>query len=365
MKQVSQGDLAQTTAARPATTRSRLIAVVVVAATIGWSLWPQAKVMPITLEPEAMHVTVTRPERQTLNETLVLSGVVVPREEIIVTSELADVRVASVTAEEGMMVKKGQRLASFDIGSFSHQLAQLDAAFTQAKGEFDRVDGIKGSGAVSPELYAQKRAAFLAAKARRDDAALSVKRGEVVAPAAGLIYERQARIGALMSSTAPLFRIALDGLLELEANVAEADFSRLRIGQNMAVTIVGLDQPVEGRIRLISPRVDNASRSTRVRISLAKTSGVPIGAFGQLQVVTSAAEGMALPPSAVLLGNDGAFVWQVTGRQVSALPVTVRLRNANAVLVAGDQINTDLQVVARAGYLLKAGDTIMPIEETP
>lgn len=345
--------------------KTMLITAVFVAAITGWSLWPHAKVMPVAADTGALYVTVTHPKRQTLGETLALSGVVVPREEIIITSELANVRVATVTAEEGMTVKKGQRLATFDATSFSNQLAQLDASYMQAKGDFDRVEGIKESGAISQELYAQKRAAFLAAKARRDDAALSVKRGEVVSPAAGLIYERQARIGALVSSTDPLFRIALDGRLELEANVAEADINRLRIGQNMAVSVAGHDHPIEGIIRLISPRVDNANRSARVRITLAKGSAVPVGAFGQLQVVTREAEGMALPPSAVLLGKDGPFVWQVKDTKVTALPVTLSLRSTSAVLVEGDRIPADLQIVSRAGHLLKEGDTIIPIEETP
>jgi len=157
----------------------------------------------------------------------------------------------------------------------------------------------------------------------------------------------------------------MDSLLELEATVAEADLNRLHIGQKMPVTITGHDTPIEGIIRLISPRVSSANRTARVRITLAKGSTPAVGAFGQLQVITREAKGMALPPSAVLLGKDGAFVWQVTGSRISALPVTVRLRNTSAVLVEGDGMTTDLQVVARAGHLLKEGDTIMPIGEKP
>ncbi|MFA6094318.1 MAG: efflux RND transporter periplasmic adaptor subunit [Candidatus Paceibacterota bacterium] len=342
-----------------------VIAVVIVAAIAGWFLWPHPAVVPIAADTAALTVTVTHPKQQSLSETLVLSGVVVPREEIIITSELANVRVATVTAEEGMTVSKGQRLATFDASSFSHQLAQLEAAYTQAKGEFDRVEGIKDSGAVSQELYQQKRGAFLAAKARRDDAALSVKRGDAVSPAAGFIYERQARIGALVSESTPLFRIALDGIMELEATVAETDLNRLRIGQKMAVNIAGHDQPIAGIIRLISPRVDSANRSARVRITLVKGSAVAVGAFGQLVVVAREAQGLALPTSAILLGKDGAFVWQVTGTRISALPVTVRLRSASAVLVESDKLTTDLQIVVRAGHLLKEGDTITPIGEKP
>ena len=313
-----------------------------------------------------MTVSVATPQQTTLSQKVHASGLVVAREEVVVTAEISGVRILGILADEGKWVKQGQPLAELDGASAKNQLAQLDSQFKQAEQNYKRIDKIKKTGAVALSDVEEKRSLYEAAKAQRDDALLKVRLATLTAPAAGLIYERTANIGGLVGGNEPLFRIARDGAIELETLIPESDMAGLKVGGETAVTIPGRAAPITGRIRLISPRVDNATRSTRLRISLPKDASIAIGTFAEVAIAGHGTSGLVLPNTAVNLEDGKTVVWVVGPEHtVEPLPVTVSLRDGNLVMVAADGLTPATQVVAKAGPFLHAGDHVTLATETP
>lgn len=318
--------------------------------------------LPSPKATATLSVTVVKPRQGSIAETVSATGVTIPREEIQVMTELSGVRVRDVLVDVGDYVKKGRKLAVLDGESFANQLSQLRSDYERALDAFTRLDGIKDTGAVSKQMVVEKRMEMQTAKAKLDDAELNLKRCTILAPEAGVIFERKAMVGGLITGSEPLFRIACRFEIEMEAMVPEAMLSALRPGQPVSVTLTGENTPIEGTIRLVTPRVNNATRMAAIRIRLQHSNPIPVGLFATARIVLSGRTGMLLPKTALQKDSSGTYVWVLSAEnKAERLPIKVTLHDNEQVLVS--VIPPDARVVARAGVFIKEGDRVQAVED--
>ena len=308
-----------------------------------------------------LSVTVATPQQGRIARIISATGVTVPREEIYVMTELSGVRVSEVLADVGDHVGKGQKLAVLNGRSQAHQVEQLKSDYERASDAFARVDEIKNTGAVSRQLVTEKRTAMHAAKALLDDAELNLMRCIIRAPEAGVIFERRATIGGLVTTSEPLFRIVRQNEIELDAQVPESVLSGLKVGQPASVTLTGESAPIHGTVRIISPQVDNMTRMASIRVELPSTAPLLVGLFSTVRITLSERVGMLLPVTAVQQDSTGSFVWVInTDDRAERSPITVALSDDKQAMV--DAIATDARVVARAGAFIREGDRVHVVE---
>ena len=105
-------------------------------------------------------------EMRTMDSGLSASGLLVPREEAAVSTQLDGYRVAEVLVDQGAEVAAGQPLARLDDTLLKAQLEQAEAAvanqeanFERAEAEARRVDGLDGQGVISQEQIDERRLA--------------------------------------------------------------------------------------------------------------------------------------------------------------------------------------------------------------
>jgi RND family efflux transporter MFP subunit len=156
-----------------------------------------------------------------------------------------------------------------------------------------------------------------------------------------------------------MFRIIANGEIELDAEVPEADLAGLKPDQQAAISVAGIGQ-VSGKVRLVSPEVDRATRLGRVRVFLGDDSRLRIGSFGRGTVETARSRGLALPAAAVLFSADGAYVQIVEGNRIVGRSVTIGLKAADLIEITSG-IQEGEMVVARAGTFLRDGDAVRPV----
>jgi len=356
-------------------------------------------------EAATLAVSVVRPKPETLTETLLVTGTLVPREEIQVGPEIEGYRLVEILVEAGDRVEKGQVLARLARDVLETQLAQNTASAAKARAAIaqqrasldqtlaqeaeataavERSRQLRKTGTASQETLDEReravkvataqvaaaREALTAAeaeavfvKAQRDEIELRLKRTEIRAPEAGIVLSRDARIGAIALSarTAPLFRIAEGGDIELEAEVPEGAMPRIVVGQSAEVTPAGFDAPLQGKVRLISAEVDKASRLGRIKLALPADARLKPGVYGRASVTIGGRSGLTLPQSAVLFDADGAYVLVVADGTVAERRVTPGLKGGGRLLISGGVKDGEL-IVARAGGFLRDGDKVRPVE---
>jgi HlyD family secretion protein len=342
--------------------RTKIYGVVLVAicagigVRFGFGGKPQEAIASVAAMP-VLTVTVVEAQRKTLDDNINVVGAIVPRENVVVIAELTGRRIREVYADVGDSVRKGQKLALLDSESLHIQTQGLQSEYERTRDEYGRIQTMLSSGAVSRELASQKQAAFEVARSHWEDAKLSVQRALVVAPTDGLIYQRSAAIGGLTNGNDPLFSIAKDGEVEMEASVPEAMVGRLKPSLPVALEVAGSPAREKGSVRLITPRVDSASRTAGVRIRFSREDAAPVGAFCEASITLAQVGGLMLPGAALQQDTRGPYVWTVGAEnKVVRTPVTVVTRTPDGVLV--DEAIGTARVVAKAGSFLKDGDIV-------
>ncbi len=350
-------------------------------------------------------VSVAEVKRGSFTETILVTGSLVAREEVLISPQVDGYRIIELLAEEGDRVKAGQVLARLDRNTLEAQLAQLnaqlaraDAAISQARSlivqneasqkqadaAFARVKDLIKTGASTQSTYDEREAAartavasvtsakdgLILAQAEKTQIEAQIRESKVrlgytdiLTPSDGLITRRTARLGAMASlSSDPMFRIVTKGEIELDAEVPEAYLPKLRLGRSAIISVAGVDDR-RGAIRLISSEVDKATRLGKVRIFIGDDPALRVGAFARGVIETSSSDGLGVPPSAVLYTADGAAVQVVQDGKVMTRRVKLGLRTADAVEIREGLTEGQL-VVARSGTLLREGDRVRPVLNT-
>lgn len=254
-------------------------------------------------------VRVARVEPHAMTGGLTASGVLISREEAAVSSELAGYVVSKVYADVQQWVKKGQPLVQLD-GTLLHaQVVQQEATTAQAVDAAKRVKDLDNAGVLSGEDISQRRFQAAAAQAALNNLKVREARMTIRAPVSGLVMERMVRPGDI-SSTAVMFRIIRDGLVELEANVPEADLGKISIGE-AAQAVLPNGQAVWGKVRLVSPSVDPATKLGKVRILLPVRADLRPGGYARAVFSGSSRAVMSVPESAIAYSANGPTVMTV------------------------------------------------------
>jgi HlyD family secretion protein len=265
-------------------------------------------------------VTVTTVSRQMIQGGLSASGRLVPREEVGVAADLSGYRIASVAVEEGAAVRKGEVLAMLDDSLLRSQIDQLRAALSQqqiaaeqAHDQAARTGGLLGQGVLSDEAIQNRTLADRSAKAmvavtraQLNDLLVRQDHMAIRAPTAGVVLERDARPGDPSAPGTTLFRLARDGLIELYAELPEADVAHVAVG-DPAEVLLASGKRLTGTVRLIGERVDNQTGLVIARIALPRDGALRQGGFAQARFVRRMSV-VAVPETAVQFDTDGASV---------------------------------------------------------
>jgi RND family efflux transporter MFP subunit len=180
------------------------------------------------------------------------------------------------------------------------------------------------------------------------------------APAAGSIIQSTARIGATASPRGePLFRLAIDGLIEAVAEVSSASLAEINRDQSVRVeTEEGRE--LTGRVRRIGSEIDPSTQMARVRVALERDPLLRAGRLIRATIDARRSCGVSIPHSAVSYGAEGANVQVVRGRVIGTARVRVGLTSGGDVEIEAGLHAGDL-VVANAGASLRDGDVVVPI----
>ena len=252
-------------------------------------------------------VIVTKSTNACFSDLVRVTGFVVPRREAVVGADQEGYKVTDLLVREGDTVTDNQELARL-------------SALPQPPG----------------------------APARPNQGPVSLR-----APAAGLVTEVKTIVGAPASPQAgPMFRIAINNEVELDAQVPAVHMLKLNPGAT--VRISRDDAPdLVGRVRLISPEIDRANQLGHIRISLTSNPSVKLGMFARASIDAKRSCGVAIPRTAI----DHLTVQVVKGNTVETRNVRVGLVSDTSIEIL-EGLDVGETVVADAGSSLHDGDQI-------
>jgi multidrug efflux pump subunit AcrA (membrane-fusion protein) len=288
----------------------------------GDGAWPAPPPTPSAI------VIVARAVSGCFSDTIRVTGFLVPREEALVTLDAEGYRVVEILVAEGDRVTSGQQLV---------RLARQSADASTA-------GDASPAGRASPP-------------ATQPPATITLR-----APAAGLVTRSTAMVGAVASPRAePLFRIMVNGEIELEVEVPSIHVPKLKRDANQTAHIeVENGVAISGRIRLVPGEVNRTTQLGRARLTLDRAPSLRVGMFSRAQIDASRSCGVAIPRSAVNYRADGTTVQVVRGTRIETRQVRIGLISDSSVEIRDGLKEGDI-VVANAGGSLDDGDLVKPI----
>jgi multidrug efflux pump subunit AcrA (membrane-fusion protein) len=279
---------------------------VVVFAVLGISwYWFETRSRPEEKEtPGNALVIVAKSTNACFSDMVRVTGFVVPRREAVVGVDQEGSKVTDVLVREGDTVTENQELARLT---------------------------------PPPQLGAGGRSAPISLRA----------------PAAGLVTEVRTIVGAPASPQAgPMFRIAVNNEIELDAEVPAVQMLKLNPGATVRVSRDNAPDMV-GRVRLVSPQIDRTTQLGHIRISLTNNLSLKIGMFARANIDAKRSCGVAVPKTAI----DHLTVQVVKGNTVETRRVRTGLVSDTSTEIL-EGLDVGEIVVADAGSSLHDGDQI-------
>ncbi|MHB1589050.1 efflux RND transporter periplasmic adaptor subunit [Metallibacterium scheffleri] len=369
-----------------------IVLVALVAGALGWRAARAPQVQVATVQAPASAAG--------SGSVLQATGYVTARREATVSAQITG-RLTEVHVEEGEHVQAGQLLARLDDSQAKAQLAlaraneaaaraalgQYQANATLARITLRRARTLVDKGLASRQSLDQAVASAASAEAALADAreqiAVAVAQRQVAevnydytfvrAPFAGVITDKAAQVGEIVSPLSAGGGFTRTGVativdmnsLEVDVDVNESYIHRVHAGQPAeAVLDAYPDWRIPARVIAIVPTADKAKATVKVRVALLQKSprilpdmGVRVNFLERAAVPSTAPEGVLVSAAALVDSAAGKAVWRVRDTRVERVPVRVLasfgdLRQVGGALRAGES------VVIRPGANLRAGMTV-------
>jgi len=275
-----------------------------------------------------------------------MGKVLAPQSRTAVVSYPFPAQVAEVHVQIGEWVEKGQRLLTLqseEVGlaksEFYKAVADLELARTNCERErrlFER-----GVGAQKNLLTAE--AALKVAEANLDSAekklhVLGFSEEDVktisdthqispvihlFAPIAGKVVQNNAVLGSMIDQSTELLTLMDPSMLWVDAEIYERDISKIRIGQNVEVSVPAYpDEKFLGRLTYISDMLNDATRTITVRTEVSNRSfKLKPGMFADITIMLNHRTSVTVVPcDAILDDNSDRIVFvKVDGQYVRRL----------------------------------------------
>jgi multidrug efflux pump subunit AcrA (membrane-fusion protein) len=285
------------------------VTILVVALLGGYYLF-EHRSHPLAEEPRMQAlVVVAKAVNACFSDLVRVTGFVVPRREAVVGADQEGSRVTDVLVKEGDTVTENQ------------ELARLTPPPPQP--------GVPAAATASGKPVSLR------------------------APAAGVVTEVRTIVGAPASPQAgPMFRIAVNNEIELDAEVPSVHLLKLNPGATVRVSRD--DAPdIVGRVRLASPQIDRATQLGHIRIALTGNAQLKIGMFARASIDAKRSCGVAIPNTAI----DHLTIQIVKGNTIETRKVKVGLVSDTSTEIL-EGLDVGEIVVADAGSSLHDGDQI-------
>lgn len=344
---------------------------------LGWVGCVRAEPSTAT-DPSLARVRVVEARRTPLAFDVVVTGDIQAQAQVNVAFR-TNGKVAERRVEVGDHVAADQVLAVLEpltqranLDNAKAALNSAEALLTQAKMSFERQKQLLAGGFTTRTSYDNAeqelrttQAAVDSAKAALGTAQEQFSYTELRAGVAGIVTSRSFEVGQVVQSGQTVLVLAQDGPRDAVFNVYESLTAQPPSGETVAVALQA-DPAVKttGTVREISPTVDPASGTVRVKIGLQSTPpAMGLGAVVVGRARFAPHEAVVLPWSALYRYNGRPSVWiyDPARRTVSVRGVEIDRFGSDTIALKRGVVPGERVVVAGIQFL-RPGQTVAAAE---
>jgi len=237
-------------------------------------------------------------------------------------------------------------------------LDQAAVALTQAKNQYElaqrHLDALM---AVSKQQELKSAAGQLqSAKGKYLGAAAQLSYSEIRSPINGVVTDRSLYPGEMAAAGTPLLTVMDTSSVIARAHIPQDQAALLKIGDKATITIPGEEDPIEGKVTVVSPALDPNSTTVEVWVQAKNPTGrLRPGTSVQISMLARAVQNsLVIPAAAVLTAPDGSNYVMIAGSDNKAHQKTVKTG-----IRQGDQVQI-LEGLAEGERVITSGAYGLP-----
>ncbi len=230
-----------------------------------------------------------------------------------------------------------------DLDSAAVALAQARSAYDIAKKHLDGLNAVGKQGALK-----SAGGQLTSAKGKLMNSQAQLSYSEVRSPINGVITDRPLYPGEMASTSMPLLTVMDISQIIAKAHIPQSDALLLHKGDQASITLAGLDQPVSGKVSLISPALDPNSTTVEIWVQAANADQeLRPGMSAQVSITAQTVkDALVVPASALLNAKEDTAQVMVVDAQSQAQSRDVKI---------GIQSGTGVQILSG----LKPGEIVV------
>jgi RND family efflux transporter MFP subunit len=259
------------------------------------------------------------------------------------------VRISQIFVEVGDRVTKGRKLVQMDAAN----LRQLELQLENQKVEFNRIDELYKVGGISKSEW---DAAKTALDVRETSYKNTLENTALLSPINGIVTARNYDDGDMYSGAQPILTIEQIAPVKLMLNVSETYFTKIRKDAPVEIKLdVYGDEAFSGRVNLIYPTINAATRTFPVEVRLANSDmRVRPGMFARVTIDFGALDRVVISDRAVVkqAGSGDRYVYVYQNGKVAYKKVELGRRMGEYYeLISGVDDNAEVVVAGQARLL--------------
>jgi HlyD family secretion protein len=207
-----------------------------------------------------------------------------------------------------------------------------------------------------------------AAKGKLLGSTAALSYSEIRSPLDGVVTDRPQYAGELAAANQPLMTLMDLSKLIAKAHISRAEAATLKVGDAAELRTAESDEPIHGRVSLVSPALDPGSTTVEVWVEVAKPDArLKPGMTAQVSMVAKTVkDALVVPAAAVFKDAEGADYVMVAGSDEHAHQkvVKVGIRNGDQVQIVSG-LDAAEKVIQSGGYGLPDKTQIKLQEAAP
>ena len=261
--------------------------------------------------PEAVTTIVAQQERWPA--TLSAIGTMAAVQGVNVSADLPGI-IDRIVFDSGASVAEGDVLVQLDTRQEQAQLAAAEAESELARLNFERLQGLVNTRAISRADYDRAAAEQKQTEAKVGEIRATIARKTILAPFLGILGIRQVNLGQYLSAGEGIVPLQSLDPIYVNFGVPQQYVGQLRPGASVRITSADLaGVEFAGQLTAINSIVDEATRNIQIQATLANPQGrLRPGMFVQTEIILGANHSVvALPASAISYAPYGDSVYVV------------------------------------------------------
>lgn len=268
-------------------------------------------------------------------------------------------RIKQILVDEGMRVSKGQKLVVMDdvnTSTYEIQVQNAKANLANVELNYNRALELYKIGGGTKQNVDQMETQLINARNTLVSAERTLRNVRentvLVSPINGVVTARNYDPGD-MTGNLPILTVARVQPVKIVINVSESELSKIHKGMPATVRFdTYADETFHGTVTMVSPTVDQASRTFGVEITLPNPdSRILPGMFGRVELKLGQARHVVVPDRAVVKqpGSGNHYVYVYNNGQVSYNQVQLGQRLGDAYeLISGVESGSEVVVSGQA-----------------